>query len=112
MYVIYDPKNSNRLARVKGNGAGVMKDAKYKSEGAAKAALTRMTKKVMQYKLEGRHVPSTYEGVENYVIASMEDYRKLDTTVERTNYMTGKTFMEDVNTPYACSPSSETYWSS
>ena len=32
--------------------------------------------------------------------------------VERTNFMTGKKFMEPRNTPYYCSPSSETYWSS
>jgi hypothetical protein len=31
--------------------------------------------------------------------------------VERTNLMSGKKFQEDVNTPYYCSPSSETYWS-
>lgn len=31
--------------------------------------------------------------------------------VERTNLMSGKTFMEDEDTPYYLSPSSETYWS-
>jgi hypothetical protein len=31
--------------------------------------------------------------------------------VERTNLMSGKKYQEDVNTPYFCSPSSETYWS-
>jgi hypothetical protein len=31
--------------------------------------------------------------------------------VERTNFMTGKKFMESVDTPYFCSPRSETYWS-
>lgn len=31
--------------------------------------------------------------------------------VERTNYMTGVKFMEHVDTPYFCSPRSETYWS-
>ena len=31
--------------------------------------------------------------------------------VERTNIMSGQKFMEDVNTPYFCSPSSETFWS-
>jgi len=33
------------------------------------------------------------------------------TMVERTNMMTGKKFLEAENTPYYCSPSSETYWS-
>jgi hypothetical protein len=31
--------------------------------------------------------------------------------VERVNLMTGKKFMERKDTPYFCSPSSETYWS-
>jgi len=31
--------------------------------------------------------------------------------VERTNLMTGKKFMEAEDTPYFCSPASETYWS-
>jgi hypothetical protein len=31
--------------------------------------------------------------------------------VERTNIMTGKKFLEDKDTPYYLSPSSETYWS-
>ena len=34
-----------------------------------------------------------------------------NTYVERTNLMTGEKFMESVDTPYYCSPSSETYWS-
>lgn len=33
------------------------------------------------------------------------------TMVEKTNLMTGKKFLEAENTPYYCSPSSETYWS-
>lgn len=31
--------------------------------------------------------------------------------VEKTNLMTGKTYMEAVDTPLCCSPASETYWS-
>ena len=38
-------------------------------------------------------------------------YLGQNTFVERTNLMTGKTFKESVDTPYYCSPSSETYWS-
>ncbi|CAB5214860.1 hypothetical protein UFOVP190_293 [uncultured Caudovirales phage] len=33
------------------------------------------------------------------------------TYVERTNIMTGKKFMEREDTPFFCSPSSETFWS-
>lgn len=35
-----------------------------------------------------------------------------DTFVERVNVMTGEKFQERYDTPYACSPRSETYWSS
>ena len=31
--------------------------------------------------------------------------------VERTNIMTGKKYMEAEDTPFCCSPSTETYWS-
>jgi hypothetical protein len=34
-----------------------------------------------------------------------------DEMVERVNLMSGKKFMERKDTPYFCSPSSETYWS-
>jgi len=30
---------------------------------------------------------------------------------ERTNIMSGETFLEEEDTPYFCSPSSETFWS-
>ena len=33
------------------------------------------------------------------------------TMVEKTNMMTGKKFLEAENTPYYCSPASESYWS-
>lgn len=35
-----------------------------------------------------------------------------DRLVTKTNFMTGKEFQEQADTPYYCSPSSETYWSS
>jgi hypothetical protein len=38
-------------------------------------------------------------------------YLGQNTMVERTNMMTGKKFLEAENTPYYCSPSSESYWS-
>lgn len=33
------------------------------------------------------------------------------TYVERKNMMTGKLYQERYDTPYSCSPSSESYWS-
>lgn len=40
-----------------------------------------------------------------------EAYAKECELVERTNIMTGKTYMEPRNTPRCCSPASEAYWS-
>jgi len=31
--------------------------------------------------------------------------------VEKTNLMTGKSYLEDADTPLCCSPASETFWS-
>ena len=34
-----------------------------------------------------------------------------ETYVERKNFMTGEVFKERYDTPWACSPASESYWS-
>ena len=54
----------------------------------------------------------TLEGPGSYGWCSADHYQKrVVRMVERTNMMSGKKFMEPSNTPYYCSPSSETYWS-
>lgn len=35
-----------------------------------------------------------------------------ETYVEKRNFMTGELYRERYDTPYTCSPSSETYWTS
>jgi hypothetical protein len=40
-----------------------------------------------------------------------ERYEIHETYVTRTNMMSGKEFKERYDTPYYCSPSSESYWS-
>ena len=71
----------------------------YKTEAAAKAARTRMIKRI-------KFDPT------QLAIAEVAFYTKhVAKTVTRTNLMTGKTYQESVNTPMCCSPSSETYWS-
>tara|TARA_B110000211_G_C13890296_1_gene469267 strand:- start:222 stop:500 length:279 start_codon:yes stop_codon:yes gene_type:complete len=67
----------------------------WKSEGAAKAFLTRMVK--MGYNRD------------EYAAVPSVDYKPA--MVEKTNMMSGKKYMEDINTPNYCSPSSESYWS-
>jgi hypothetical protein len=70
----------------------------WKSEGAAKAFLTRMVK--MGYNRD------------EYAIAETNTYLTfIEKQVERTNLMTGKKYMESVNTRGYMSPSSEAYWS-
>ena len=70
----------------------------WKSMGAAKAHVTRMGK--MGY------------NVHEYSIADYAFFlNNIEKTVTRKNLMTGQEFQEDANTPYFCSPSSETYWS-
>ncbi len=70
----------------------------WKSLGAAKAHLGRMGK--MGY------------NVNDYDIASHSFFSdSIEKTVTRRNLMTGMEFTESVNTPYYCSPSSESYWS-
>jgi hypothetical protein len=44
------------------------------------------------------------KGVNGYSI-------KRKNMVKKINMMSGKEFLEDEDTPYYCSPSSETYWS-
>jgi hypothetical protein len=75
---------------------GPNKTRAYKTFGAAQATRTRLCRK------------SGWE-LNTLDIVNTQVYQPR--MVERTNIMTGKTFMEDVNTPYYCSPSSETFWS-
>ena len=44
-------------------------------------------------------------------LAKNERYETHETYVTRTSLMGGKEFQERYDTPYYCSPSSETYWS-
>jgi len=110
-YVIYNPEDNNRMVRKPGKGAWVMDNAIFATEGAAKAFLTRSQRKYAQARLEGKRPSSYLAELENWVIVPMSEYLALDTMVERTNMMSGKKYMEDVNTPNYCSPSSEAYWS-
>lgn len=52
-------------------------------------------------------------GIDNdFSIADSKTFHNyIEKYVERTNLMSGKKFMERVNTPNYCSPASESYWS-
>jgi hypothetical protein len=78
----------------------------YYGIGAAKAAITREAKKSLLPVGADNH-PSVV-----LAVAERSDYfANIEQQVERVNAVTGGKFMESVNTPYFCSPSSETYWS-
>ena len=102
IFVIYDKKTSAILEIRKANG---QRSSHYYGIGAARAALTRFSKKNAMACPKSDPTPK-------YAIAEREYYAKnIERMVERTNMMSGKKFMESINTPYYCSPSSETYWS-
>ena len=105
-YVIYNKTLNNAIVEL------TRCKRSYKSMAAARAAVTRASKKywrnsVANNSYDLREDPQFVFGIAEY------DYYEanLEKQVERTNLMTGEKFMESVNTPYYCSPSSETYWS-
>lgn len=109
-YVIYN-KDSSAIVEVT-RYRPYKVTSSYKSMAAAKAALTRMSKKYWTDTAE----KSTYDMRKDpqfaYGIAEGDYYyANIEKQVERVNMMTGKKYWESVNTPRYCSPSSEAYWS-
>ena len=51
------------------------------------------------------------ERIKRSVVMSYEEFDKKEPMVIRKNLMSGKTFVEKLNTPSHCSSASETYWS-
>ena len=87
MFYVYNLETSRIMQNKKGKSI-------WKSLGAAKAFRTRMG----------------YNAGE-YGIVDTSLYSLIEQQVEKVNLMTGETYMESVNRPLCCSPSSETYWS-
>lgn len=76
----------------------------YKTPAAAKACRTRVVEKF------------GYDGTDLVIVRAenlrkFREARQIPTQVERVNIMTGERFMEDIDRPYFCSPSSESFWS-
>lgn len=88
-YVVYDTVTTRIVPSKAGRSV-------WKSEAAAKAAVTRAAKAGVTT-LAAIEADSYYSEVEKMVV--------------RTNLLSGKEYMESVNTPSYCSPSSEAYWS-
>lgn len=68
----------------------------YRSEAAAQACKTRLSKK---------------NGYQKFELAVCEQSQLPRRTKKVRNLMSGKMIEIDVNTPHCCDPSSETYWS-
>jgi hypothetical protein len=89
-YVVYNTQSTKVI--------GSSRYSNWKTAAAAKAHLTRMGK--MGY------------NVNEYAVADQKVYQdSIEKTVTKVNLMSGQEYQESVNTPYYCSPSSETYWS-
>lgn len=79
----------------------LMNSKTYATAGTAKAALTRAAKN------DNTMIKTDYA-----VTTFADHYDNIVQMVERTNALTGAKYMEREDTPFYCSPSSETYWSS
>lgn len=91
-YVVFEVE-STRIATPKPYGKET-----YATEGAAKAAKTRMEKS------------KRWAGKELAVL-DIAVYRTcVERRVQRTNLMSGEAYWESINTPGVCSPASEAYW--
>jgi hypothetical protein len=95
-YVIYN-RETTKFVRIMRNG--YWQDAKFATEGAAKAAKTRL---IAARKINHRH----------YAIAELSHFcANIEKSEVVKNLMSGKLVTQSVNTPLCCDVSSETYWS-
>ena len=78
----------------------------YKTDKRTKAGERLVLKK--DYDTDNR---STLEKTVKDSLQKNERYEIHETYVTRTSLVGGKEFQERYDTPYYCSPSSETYWS-
>ena len=118
-YVIYN-KETTVILKARARSVGCYIEH-YKTEAAAKAALTRLAKKG---KLGTESVPAPTKhnkfatkqipyNKDDFAIAEIIDFREnIEKTVTRKNAMTGEEFEESINANYTTSPASETYWCS
>lgn len=102
MFVIYHCASTMHVGPVKGGWMHSSFPKTYKVYGAALNAAAKANALAMGE----AHGPGPYG------VASIEHYQtKVVKMVERTNMMSGKTYLEPSNTPGFMSPSSEVYWS-
>jgi len=115
-YVIYNI-NSTIILTAPAQSWGCYVES-YKTESAAKAALTRLDKKG---KLGSETIPpakgeynSTHRPYtkDEFAIAESSDFHQnIEKQVTKINLMSGKEFSQPINTHACVDPSTETYWS-
>ena len=109
MFYIYEKSSTYIMGKVNTRTGEVRPDHRqsYKTMAAAKAALTRMSKRYRADLLETVNDP-----VFRYAIAEADYFHKsIEKSRKTSNMMSGKPIVEPVNTPNYMSPSSEAYWS-
>ena len=109
MFYIYEKSSTYIMGKVNTHTGEVRPDHRqsYKTMAAAKAALTRMSKRYRADLLETVNDP-----VFRYGIAEADYFHKsIEKSRKTSNMMSGKPIVEPVNTPNYMSPSSEAYWS-
>ena len=97
MFVIYNKETTKFLRIIR---HGYWQDAKYETFAAAKAGMTRQAKKDPNFKAE-----------DFAIIDAATFHRTIEKQEVKHNLLSGKPFVQPVNTPLCCDPSSETYWS-
>jgi len=106
-HVIYNKATTEiLLARARSVGCYIRN---YKTEGAAKAALTRMDKKG---KLGGRYQGADYVKADFAICEAGEFQANVEKTHMVRSAMNGHMVEESVNTPFSSSVASENYWCS
>ena len=109
MFYIYEQTSTFIMGKMNSRTGEVRPDHRhsYKTMAAAKAALTRMSKRYRADMLETANDPQY-----RYAIAEAKYFHSsIEKTRERTSLMSGKPYTETVNTPAHMSPATETYWS-
>ena len=109
MFYIYEKTSTYIMGKVNTRTGEVRPDHRqsYKTMAAAKAALTRMSKRYRADLLDSVNDPQY-----RYGIAEADYFHKsIEKSRTTSNMMSGKPIVEPVNTPNYMSPSSESYWS-
>ena len=115
VYVVTDAKGHNmsyviyeKATTVTVGGSALRPNASrtYKTMAAALAVITRYANSRGYLETNPQHPKYRYA-----VADTAYFYSSIEQRVKRVNLMSGAEYTESVNTSFACSPASETYWS-